>query len=52
MLNVCIYVRVPYVCLVPEEAVDPLKLGLQTVVSLHVGAGSQTLVLCQSSERS
>lgn len=37
------YVYVLFMCLVPEEtkkASDPLELGLQTVASFHVGAGT------------
>lgn len=31
-----------------KRALDPLGLELQTVVSLHAGAGNQTQVLCKS----
>lgn len=40
VLHVCLYTT----CLVPEKAeqsVDPLELELQTLVSHHIGAGTQ-----------
>lgn len=43
---------VPHVHAVPLEArrgaFDPLELELQVVVSLHVGAGNRTSLLCKS----
>jgi hypothetical protein len=36
-----------YVC--EKRVSDPLELGLQTVVSCHVGAGDSTWVLWKSS---
>ena len=46
----CICVCVPHTHSVQEcqkKMSDPLELELQTVVSCHVGAGNQTLVLLQ-----
>lgn len=37
--SVCMY-SVPWTCMVPIEALDPLLLELQTVVSSHVVAGT------------
>lgn len=37
--SVCMY-SVPWTCMVPMEALDPLLLELQTVVSSHVVAGT------------
>ena len=49
----CVYVYVPDVCLVPKRSQkmsDPLKLGLEVVVSHHVGARNKTQVLSKSSQ--
>lgn len=51
----CVYRCVPYACLVPEavgirKASDSLEPESQTVVSLHVGSGNWTQVLCESSK--
>ena len=34
----------------PEEGLDPPEIGLQTLVSCHVGARNQTWVLCKSNK--
>lgn len=48
----CMYVYVPFACLVPVEARGryPLDLELQEFVSHHVGASNETLVLWKNSQ--
>jgi hypothetical protein len=36
----------------PEESIELLELELQMAVSYNIGAGTQTLVLWKSSQRS
>jgi hypothetical protein len=54
VLAVGIYVHCMHACLVGEEArkkvLDLLELEFQLALNHHVGAGSQTLVLCGSSQ--
>lgn len=33
-----------------DEAVDPLRLELETIVSHHMGSGNQTWSLCKNSQ--
>jgi hypothetical protein len=47
------YVCTPHVSLVLMEVrrgVDLLELGLQMIVSHHMGAGARTRILCKSSQ--
>lgn len=49
---ICMHVCVPCVCLL-----DPLEMGLQILVSHHMGTGTQTqypvpLVLCKNNKYS